>query len=199
MRIRRQTGFTMLELLVTIVIMGIISLPLADLLIGALKQMSETSERMDRTDDARLASVYFARDVASVGLRDYGNAVTGGTLPFKPSVQVGSSAGAVCGPLPTPALRLLSDSWDMSVHPPVRRTDVIVYYVAAGELHRAVCRGPGTTPVSNLVIARKVQPGTTVVSCSTPCELAAVPERITFQFVTGEDHVVTLVGQRRQS
>ena len=189
----------MLELLVTIAIMGVVTLPLADLLIGALKQMTATSDRMDRTDDARLASAYFARDVASVGLRDYGAAVPGGSLPFKQSVDVGATSSIVCGPLPAAAVRLFSDSWDVSVDPPVRRTDVVVYYVAGGDLHRAACRGPVTVPVTDVVVARKVLPGSVAVSCSTPCEALAVPERITLRFVTGTDHAVSLVGQRRQS
>lgn len=112
-----ERGFTLVEVLITISLMGVVSLALSDLVIGALKQMTATSDRMDVSQGEQLGGAYFARDVAALGLRDYGAATGGESLPFKPSIQLDAAddAGTTCGPVPVAVLRLLSDDWDISV------------------------------------------------------------------------------------
>jgi hypothetical protein len=140
-------------------------------------------------------------------MRDYGAVATDGSLPFKPSVQLDAAftaGGITCGPLPDAAVRLLSDYWDTAVTPAVRRTAVVVYYVnAVGELHRARCLGPSTTPSSDVRIATSIKPGSLAVTCSTACTSAIVPESVTVRYLmtkpsTG-DYEVTLSGLRRQT
>ncbi|MFC6161933.1 PulJ/GspJ family protein [Kribbella jiaozuonensis] len=207
MRLRRtEQGFTLIELLITMTLMGVVTVGLADLVVNALHQMSATSDRLDMAQDAQLGATYFARDVAAVGLRDYGAVALDGSLPFEPSVQldaVDSAGGVVCGPVPVAAVRLLSDYWDTSVTPAVRRTAVVAYYVnGAGELHRARCLG-GTTPSSDLRLASNVKPGSVAVTCSTACDSAVLPEGITLRLVMSKpstgDYPVALSGLRRQS
>ncbi|WP_371404335.1 prepilin-type N-terminal cleavage/methylation domain-containing protein [Kribbella sp. NBC_00662] len=208
MRLRRtEQGFTLVELLITMTLMGVVTVGLADLVVNALHQMSATSDRLDMAQDAQLGATYFARDVAAVGVRDYGAVAVDGSLPFQPSVQldaVDSAGGVVCGPLPVAAVRLLSDYWDTSVTPAVRRTAVVAYYVnEAGELHRARCLGPSTTPSSDLRLASYVKPGSLAVSCSSACDSALLPEGVTLRLVLSKpstgDYAVTLSGLRRQS
>jgi prepilin-type N-terminal cleavage/methylation domain-containing protein len=200
---RGERGFTLIELLITISLMGVVSLALGDLLIGALREMSATSDRMDLSQDAQLGAVYFAQDVAAVGVRDYTAATAGSTLPFKPSVQLNAAddaGGASCGPLPTSVLRLLSDDWTI---PTSRRTAVVAYYLQAGELHRATCLGPATTPVSDVVLVENVVPGSVTVTCSTACAATALPESISLRLVANKptvgDYEIVLSGLRRQS
>jgi prepilin-type N-terminal cleavage/methylation domain-containing protein len=206
---RDERGFTLIEVLITMTLMGVVSLGLADLVIDALRQMSATSDRLDLAQDAQLAATYFSRDVAAVGVRDYGAAAAGESLPFKSSVQLDAAytTEAVCGPLPVAALRLLSDDWDISATPAVRRTAAVVYYLKpageVSELHRARCVGPATTPSSDVLLAANVKPGSVTVTCSTPCTAAQVPEAITLRLLmtrpsTG-DYEVVLSGLRRQS
>jgi prepilin-type N-terminal cleavage/methylation domain-containing protein len=204
-----ERGFTLIEVLITITLMGVVSLALSDLVIGALKQMSATSDRLDLSQDGQLSAVYFSRDVAAVGLRDYGAATDGGSLPFKPSVQLDAAdttGGTTCGPVPVAVLRLLSDDWDISVTPATRRTAVVAYYLKpAGdvvELHRASCLGSGAV-ASDLVLFDSVKPGSVSVSCSTPCAGIATPLSISLRFLatrpSSGDQEVVLTGLRRQS
>jgi prepilin-type N-terminal cleavage/methylation domain-containing protein len=208
-RIRSEGGFTLVELLVAIVILGIITVPLSGTVVSALKNTGTTQDRMDLSHDAQISSSYFARDVAAVGIRDYDN-VNGNSLPFKASVQLNAEynqGGYTCGAAgtPTAALRLLSDAWDPADSMTTPETVVVAYYLktVAGvtELHRLKCSG-SDTPV-DVVIAHNVKPASVTVSCSSACELAAVPNRITLQLVATKpsvgDYPITLDGQRRQS
>jgi prepilin-type N-terminal cleavage/methylation domain-containing protein len=194
---RGERGFTLVELLITISLMGVVSLALGDLLINALREMSATSDRMDLSQDAQLSAVYFAQDVAAVGLRDY----TAGTpsLPFKPSVQLNTQDDS-CGPLPTSVLRLLSDDWTI---PTTRRTATVLYYLQGEDLHRATCLGPATVPTSDVVIVQNVVPSSVSVTCPTSCTAATLPATITLHLVANKpstgDYPITLTGLRRQS
>ncbi|MFF1822381.1 type II secretion system protein J [Kribbella sp. NPDC058245] len=207
MRVRRtERGFTLVELVITMTLMGVVTLALADLVTTALRQISATSDRMDMAQDEQLGATYFARDVAAMGLRDYGTVGADGAQPFKQSVQLdaGASAGGVtCGPLPDAAIRLLSDHWDTSVTPAVRRTAVVAYYLQEGELHRASCLAPSTAPASDVRVAANIKPGSLTVSCSTACTSTDVPLGVTLRFVLTKpaagDYPVVLSGLRRQS
>lgn len=207
MHVRRtERGFTLIEVVITMALMGVVTLALADLVTTALRQISATSDRMDMAQDAQLGSTYFSRDVASVGLRDYGTVGVDGTQPFKQSVQLDApftAGGASCGPLPDAAVRLLSDNWDTSVIPAVRRTAVVAYYLQSGELHRASCISPGTAPTSDVRVASNVKTGSLTVSCSTACTSTVVPLGITLRFVlvkpAAGEYPVVLSGLRRQS
>ncbi|WP_020391187.1 PulJ/GspJ family protein [Kribbella catacumbae] len=206
---RSERGFTLIEVLITMTLMGVVSLALSGLVITALKQMSATSDRLDLSQDEQLGAVYFARDVAAVGLRDYGAAIGGGSLPFKPSIQLGAaddSGGTTCGPLPDSVLRLLSDDWDLTAAPPARRTAVVAYYLKpvdrVFELHRARCVG-SSTPSSDVRLSENVKPGSVSVSCSTPCTAVVAPLSVTLRYMATKpssgDHEVVLTGLRRQS
>jgi len=204
---RTERGFTLIELVITMSLMGVVTLALGDLVTTALRQISATSDRMDMAQDAQLGAMYFSRDVAALGLRAYGTVAADGTQPFEQSVQLDAAftaGGITCGPLPDAALRLLSDHWDTSLTPAVRRTGVIVYYLSpAGELHRASCVGPSTTPASDVRVASNVKPGSLAVSCSTACTSTAVPQSVTLRFLLTKpaagEYEVVLSGIRRQS
>lgn len=201
---RGERGFTLIELLITISLMSVVSLALGDLLIGALREMSATSDRMDLSQDAQLGAVYFAQDVAAVGLRDYAApGAVGSSLPFKQSVQLNAAddaGGATCGPLPTSVLRLLSDDWAI---PTTRRTAVVAYYLQGQDLHRATCLSPATVPASDVVVVQNVVPASVSVTCSTTCTVAVVPVAITLRLVANKpsvgDYPIALSGLRRQS
>ncbi|MFI5712346.1 type II secretion system protein J [Kribbella sp. NPDC051620] len=208
-RTRSEDGFTLVELLVAIVILGIITVPLSGTVVSALKNTGRTQDRMTLSHDAQLSSSYFARDVAAVGIRDYDH-VSGNSLPFKPSVQLDAAynqGGYTCGTAGTPvaALRLLSDAWDPADSMTTPKTVVVAYYlktVAGGiELHRLKC--PGSDTPADVVVAHNVKPSSITVTCSSACEAADVPDKITLRLVATKpsvgDYPITLDGQRRQS
>ena len=202
---RSDDGFTLIELLLAIAILGVITMPLADVIIGATRTTTTTSDRFVLSHDAQISAAFFAQDVAMTGLRDYSGAVANGTVPFSSSIQLGAAydtGGQVCGTAATPVsvVRLLSDDWDTSTPAATRRTAIIAYYPAGTELHRLRCLG-SVTPVSDTIVAHNVKPGTLVATCS--CSDPAVPLWVKLTFTAVADHAdpypITLFGQQRQT
>ncbi|MEV6872994.1 prepilin-type N-terminal cleavage/methylation domain-containing protein [Amycolatopsis sp. NPDC051128] len=207
---RSDDGFTLIELLLAIVILGVITVPLSDVIIGATQTTTTTSDRFEVSHDAQISAAYFAQDVAMTGLRDYSGQIANGTVPYSPSIQVGAAynaGGQVCGTAATPdaVVRLLSDDWDTTTTPDAtRRTAIIAYYPnpAGTELHRLRCLG-SATPVSDTIVAHNVKPGTPAVTCASTCADAALPlwVKLIFTAVTvhADPYLITLFGQRRQT
>jgi prepilin-type N-terminal cleavage/methylation domain-containing protein len=204
---RSDAGFTVVELLVVIVILGVIAVPIANVVIGAIRNTDTTSARLAVSHDAQQSAAFFAQDVAAVGLRDYSGQIANGAVPYSPSIQLGAAynaGGQVCGTAATPVslVRLLSDDWDTTTPAATRRTAIVAYYLAGTELHRLRCLD-SATPVSDAVVAHNVQPGTPAVTCSSTCTGAAVPlwVKLTFTAVArnADPYPITLFGQRRQT
>jgi prepilin-type N-terminal cleavage/methylation domain-containing protein len=210
-----DAGFTLTELLVAIVILGMITAPLAAALIGWMRNSDDTYDRLVLSHDAQISAAYFARDVASVGIRDY--APTASDMPFKQSIQVGGASA--CTPEPV-EVQFLSDRWeeipdgpDADTEPDgwAREMDVVAYYLASPDdaitsLHRVRCSG---ATVDDVVVAHNVRTEDdlgnklTVLSCTSSCTAAAVPNEVTLTLTvtrpSGDDYEITLNGQRRQT
>jgi prepilin-type N-terminal cleavage/methylation domain-containing protein len=204
---RPDDGFTLIELLLVIVILGVITFPLASIVITSVRNTDATSARLALSHDAQQSAAFFAQDVAMTGLRDYSGSIASGNVPFQPSIQLSAAydaGGQTCGTAATPVslVRLLSDDWDTSGSSPSRRTAIIAYYLAGKELHRLRCLG-SATPVSDAVIAHNVDPATAVVSCSSSCTAVPVPLWVKLTFtatsLSADPYPITLFGQRRQS
>jgi prepilin-type N-terminal cleavage/methylation domain-containing protein len=205
---RDDAGFTLVELLMAIVILGVISVPLAGLIIAGLRQSATAEARLQLSHDSQISATYFGQDVATVGIRDYAAAhgLTG--VAFKPSIQLDAAfdaGGHVCGTAATPTakIRLLSEHWDNSAPTPTSGVDVVAYYLvpmgAVSELHRIKCAG--TT--ADIIVAHYVDPSTLTVDCGGACDTAAVPQRVTLRFTVttpkADPYEISLNGQRRQT
>ncbi|HJP78865.1 MAG TPA: prepilin-type N-terminal cleavage/methylation domain-containing protein [Pseudonocardiaceae bacterium] len=206
---RDDAGFTLIELLIAVVILGVITVPLANLVIGVFANSDATSTRMVLSHDAQISASFFGQDVAGMGTRDYSGQIANGTVPFQQSVQLNAAYNAdghTCGTSATPvaALRLLADDWDDSQTPPVRNVDVVAYYLVPvggiDELHRLKCLPSGSTDV---VLAHNVDPATLSVTCSSTCTSTSVPQWVKLSFTvtapSADPYPITLTGQRRQS
>jgi prepilin-type N-terminal cleavage/methylation domain-containing protein len=205
----RDEGFTLIELLIALAILGLIAFPLANAVIGYVRNSDATTDRMALSHDAQISAAYFARDVAGVGLRDLTAAPTaGGSIPFKNSIQLNAAydaGGLICGSATTPTarVRFLSDDWDSATSPATQSRRIVAYYLAStgtvGSLHRLLCAGGAVTDV---VIAHNVDPATLAVNCSSACESSTVPQTVTLAFSatlpTVGAYPITLAGQRRQ-
>jgi len=219
-RSRDDSGFTLVELLISIVILGIIAGPLAGVVLSYLKNTGATSARMSESHDAQMAAAYFAQDVQALGVRDYSDAATF-DHPLLQSVEAGVAAtgGAYpCGPAGTPnaVVRLAWDDWaGVPVGSGGAPTRVRVAYIVENgtELHRVVCRGSAAV-VSDVVVARDLVIPFATVACTDGGGAAAactgggtaVPGTVSLaltihdpQSASGTSYSVTLTGQRRQS
>ncbi|MDH4172080.1 MAG: prepilin-type N-terminal cleavage/methylation domain-containing protein, partial [Acidimicrobiia bacterium] len=67
MRKRRDDGFTLPEVLLSIVILGIIMSALSVAMITALRTRDEPAKKLGPSNDANLVSIYFGPDVQSAG------------------------------------------------------------------------------------------------------------------------------------
>lgn len=66
-RLRDESGFTLVELLITIAILGVVIAPLTAALIVALRTTDETSNRLAGSNDAQLLSIWLPGDIQSAG------------------------------------------------------------------------------------------------------------------------------------
>jgi prepilin-type N-terminal cleavage/methylation domain-containing protein len=203
---RGQEGFTLVELIVAILILGVITVPLGTIVIGYLHNTGTTTARLLESHDVQIASAYWAQDVASMGTRST-------TSPYllTQSVEAGvpfSSSLFPCGTAgTTPTVTLAWDDFTGAVPATLVRVAYLVQTVSGEtQLHRLRCNGSAVV-VSDVIVAHNLDPSTLPsISCSTTCAAApAVPQTVTLTLalkdpnITDSAYVVPLTGQRRQS
>ena len=199
-------GFSLVELLLVIVVLGVITVPLANVILGALRNTDQTAGRLAESHDAQLAASYWAADVASVGTR---STVDPLDPCLQPSVETGEAYNTglfPCGTAGTPPA-VVRFAWD-DVVVNGAATLVVVAYVAvpAGprfELHRLRCNGSNTTPAANVVLAHDLVAAPTVQcdgGACTPVTPRSVTLRMTIQDPKSREsnYDITLGGTRRQ-
>jgi prepilin-type N-terminal cleavage/methylation domain-containing protein len=191
-------GFTLIELVFTIVIMGVLTIPLGNFILAYFQNYTTTEARISGSHDVQIATAYFSQDVANTGLR-------GATSPYAPQQSVWTATSGFpatyCGQgLGSPVLLLRWDDWAASGNTGVSTgPHSAVYFVANGALHRAYCAS-GTTVVSAATVVHNYASAT--VSCSSSCGGSTPPATITLTVdinSSGDAQTVNLTGQRRQS
>ncbi|WP_436698599.1 PulJ/GspJ family protein [Nocardioides sp. BYT-33-1] len=204
-------GFTLIEVLTTVAILGVISSALVGIVISYLKHTVDTQSRMTESLELQFVTAYWQRDVSSVGVRSTTYDDDDHAFPLVRSVNVG----------PCPAAAALDEvitlAWSQYVDPDLESDDpagvveVKVTYGTRGtagdlELVRVRC---GTAP-SELVVAEHLT--AVMPECSggvSGCDddTGAVPTRIslTLGVRDPEGHGATdiedqtIAGERRQS
>jgi prepilin-type N-terminal cleavage/methylation domain-containing protein len=198
-------GLTLTELLVTIMVLGVIMVPLGNALIGFIRMTDDTSQRLSESRDAQIAAAYFAQDVQSVGTRDW----AAYPYPLRQSVERDApAAGGLypCGAAGTPAA-VIRLAWDDPASardsPTVNRVSYVVETVGSErQLHRILCKG-AAVPTSDIVVARSLDTALPAVTCSPACTGAPASVSLTLNIRdprnTGPAFKVVLSGQRRQT
>ena len=198
---RGDAGFTLIELVISIAIMGVITLPLANLVLSYFQNTVTTQDRVSVSHDEQIAAAYFSNDVASLGQHN-----SDGTT--KQSVWTPTATGApiTCGSGISPFLAL---AWDDYSSAGALTTSEAVYGTrsqgGALQLVRLHCSNSSSTPDSTAVLADNLA-ATPTVSCDVACTNASpLPSVVTMTLSlqvpghTATANTVTLTGQRRQT
>jgi prepilin-type N-terminal cleavage/methylation domain-containing protein len=211
---KRDDGFTLVELLVTVVIIGLIAFPLSNVVIDFFMNNATSTGRLSTSHDEQIATAYFSQDVANLGIRDQSTGISSQSLwraPF-PAGSCGAGVG-------TPVVLLAGADVSFDTSTNTEKSTIIsaayVTEVISGEtqLHRLYCTGTAVNSValkSDVVIAHNVSTPAPSVSCSgTGCPTAGptLPTSVSLTLnlkskLSGDRNAtfqVTLSGQRRQA
>jgi prepilin-type N-terminal cleavage/methylation domain-containing protein len=211
---RDDRGVTLVELLVTVTLLVIIIVPLTNAMITYLRNTKATNDRLAVSHDAQIATAYFAQDVQSLGLHDWG--ADGFPLKLSSVEEPGPVASGnqcrLASPETTPDA-VIRMSWDAPATATTVETVVVSYVVkqvgSEKQLWRLRCNGGGTV-VDRAVVAHNLDttPDARCFSLSgteQQCSGAStVPFSISMDLtirVSGSTDTLTvkLFGQRRQT
>jgi prepilin-type N-terminal cleavage/methylation domain-containing protein len=191
-----DAGFTLVELIIAIVIIGVITVPLADVVLGYFRNTDETTARLLESHDVQITSAYWAQDVASVGMRMAPDA--SGFYALKSSVAIGTDSLAglpACPVTGTPVVRLAWDDFNASGGKTIVQVAYFLDMDSPAVLHRLRCDGSVMASPVTLTHDLSTQPA---VACSaTTCTLTLSLKDPGNR--SPDPYVVTLTGQRRQS
>lgn len=215
---REERGFTLVEMLVAIVIIGIIAVPLGNVVIGYLHNADATTGRLSESHDAQISAAYFAADVASLGVRSTTySSDPSAPYPLIQSVEQNAAAtGGLfpCGSAATPTA-VIRFGWDdypnaAAAAPTRMRVAYVVQADAGGQLqlHRLVCAGSASIS-TDTVVAHDVVAGSLSASCTpSPCSGSGSGTPLIVNLalavhdpasVGAPNYQIALTGQRRQS
>jgi prepilin-type N-terminal cleavage/methylation domain-containing protein len=207
---RDDRGVTLVEVLVTIVILGIIAGPLAGGLYVFFRNSDETTRRLSDSHDAQMLANYFAQDVQALGVRDW----TAAGFPFVKSVEtdIAWNAGTLrCGgsDVAKAMIRMARDTPVADGAPTA--TSVVAYVLknvgAEKQLHRLVCTTDPLNPISDVVVVHNLAGIPDEPDCTpSPCSSApGIPRYIEWDVQimspgsTSGALTVRVSGQRRQT
>jgi prepilin-type N-terminal cleavage/methylation domain-containing protein len=202
-RTRDDRGLTLIELLVTIAILGVIAVPLSAALITYFQHTDETNQRLSLSHDSQIAAAYFAQDVVGMGIRNWGDP----GFPLVQSVYRSTSGPAPCGTGDQLVMRLLRD--DPTEARGTAGVLAVAYWVRTvggqKQLARVECAADHTVK-SDVVVAHNLDsvdpPSCGPVACTDP----SVPQTVTLvlhlrspSLNSSDSLIVTLAGQRRDT
>jgi prepilin-type N-terminal cleavage/methylation domain-containing protein len=207
-RMRGDTGFTLIEMVMTVAILGIVSASLLGVVLQYLQTASDTSARLNESTDQQFISTYWQNDVSSLGRQTFS-----GSIPLTPaqSVFVNAAGPSNCGSAVGTVVVAFSwnefnvnavnpdNAWGTTPH------EVAYMTVPSGSrmlLKRVRCKnGVADSPQTvahNLTAAP-------AITCDTSCGAATPPNRVSMTFtvkdadnVNSQGYTATVSADRRQ-
>jgi prepilin-type N-terminal cleavage/methylation domain-containing protein len=208
-RTRGEDGFTLIEMVMSVAILGIVSAALLGIVLQYLQTVTDTSARLDESTDQQFVSTYWQDDVSSLGRRHLSVASAGFTT--EQSVFVGTAGPGGCGG--SAGAVVVAFAWNefpVGVSAPAdpwSSTPHGVAYVTVPDgsrllLQRIRCRnGVSSSP---LTVAHSLT-GVPTISCDPGCGPTSLPERVSMRFTVkdadNEDslgYTTTVSADRRQ-
>lgn len=108
-RARPDDGFTLIELVISVAIMGVVAAALTGIVIQHLMVTSSAQTRLNESSDLQFVSTYWQRDVSSIGIRSFA-AASADPAPSTKSVWTASFQG--CGDTITGGQAVVSFAWN---------------------------------------------------------------------------------------
>jgi prepilin-type N-terminal cleavage/methylation domain-containing protein len=206
-----DAGFTLVEMLVVIAILGVITVPIGNVILGLMRNSDDTSHRLKESHDVQISAAYWSADVGSLGTRNMLDPLNP-TLNQSVEKDVAYNSGLYpCGAIGVPSATVRFAADDVAYASGSSSTRLVVTaYVAVPsgsrfELRRLRCEDGTLT--SNIVIAHNLL-AAPIVQCDGASNCSgsgsAVPKTVTMQLriqdpgSTGPSYDATLSGQRRQ-
>lgn len=211
-RPRDEHGFTLIELVVTVAILGIVATVLLGVVFQYLRVSGVTQAKLAESTDQQFISTYWQADVSSLGRRSFTPAASN-PVPTDQSVFVGSAGPSGCGTSVgdvvvafawnefTVSAANPGDAWNSTPQ------EVAYVSTAAGSqtvLKRVRCRnGVADAP---LTVAHTLQSSAPIsVTCDTACDSATLPNRVSMKFTVRDTsqpdspgYTTTVSADRRQ-
>lgn len=201
---RDDSGFTLMELMMTIAIVGFVIAGLTGIVISYFKTTVDTQARLTESHDVQFVAAYWQRDVASIGVRTFDAGTK--TFPLQQSVDVTPACALPSGTVVATLAWSEYTSLDSTATPGL----VTVSYVAQADgggydLVRRRCSGATIDSTTEVAHSLNALPTKT---CDVACTGAGanVPSVVNLNLsVLDPDgngttaYTATLAGERRQS
>ncbi|MFE7227110.1 prepilin-type N-terminal cleavage/methylation domain-containing protein [Nocardioides sp. NPDC057577] len=208
-----EAGFTLIEMVVTVAIVGVVVTALTGVVLSYLRTTVDTQARLSESHDVQFVSAYWQRDVASIGVRSSTYDTATHTFPLAQSVDLPACAlsGDAAGASPVVTLAWTEHDSLTSTDPGATVKVTYAYQTSAegGRLFRVRCGSrPATVEVADRLAAAPVLACADAAGAGSSCTGAGedVPVVVTLALSihdsTGIDlptYAATLLGERRQT
>lgn len=210
-RLRNDEGFTLIEMVMTVAILGVIAVVLFGVVIQYLKVSGATRSRLAESTDQQFISTYWQADVSSLGRRSFTPSDVSNPVPSSQSVYVGAAGPSSCGStVGTVVVAFAWTEFPVNAPNPANAWTVSaqeVSYVRVGgsapyKLQRVRCKGG--VEAAPLTVAHNLT-GTPTITCDSTCTAASPPNRVSMQFVVQDiaeagstGYTTTVTADRRQ-